>query len=75
MERPAGGISPVTTMKCQDVMPAPTLRKIPSSSGRIWSRNACGKLEKVPSSSAPHPLCGPPLPEFRTEEGNGERPQ
>lgn len=28
-------------MKCSAWPPAPTLRKIPSSNGRIWNKNAC----------------------------------
>ena len=47
----------VTTMKCSAWPPAPTSRKIPSSSGRIWNKKRmCGKgLEKVPFPP-PYPL-------------------
>lgn len=57
-KRPAGGISP---RHYYEVLgqgrPAPTSRKIPSSSGRIWNKKRmCGKgLEKVPFPP-PYPL-------------------
>ena len=54
---PQAASAPVTTMKCSAWPPAPTSRKIPSSSGRIWNKKRmCGKgLEKVPFPP-PYPL-------------------
>ena len=72
---PLAASAPVTTMKCSAWPPAPTSRKIPSSSGRIWNKKRmCGKgLEKVPFPP-PYPLRAASFPRIRTEEGNGERP-
>ena len=68
---PLAASAPVTTMKCSAWPPAPTSRKIPSSSGRIWNKKRmCGKgLEKAPFPP-PYPLRAasfPRIPHGRRE--------